>query len=244
MDEFHSHDIRKRCDHPPLVSSGERFVVRLILVTFVHKQWTGMTWRPGIRSNLVGINAPVAVAETDPKTKYRTIRRCLLATKFEVSDSFLRGMECHGWQVCFADNCLDAMDLMKGRNWDAVIIGDTLCSSPTTLPFCPDESSWCAAQYVAEFRNWETSNRFNRQRNVFLHCSYSAPELDHDFTVGSSKASVLIQPPPGFDGALNIDMQWDDFSRLVTQQNSAEQDNRYDLFFVKRRRNGSVIYTN
>jgi len=189
--------------------------------------------------DVAGGCSPAVFSESDLQIKFETVRHCLMATNFEISDSFLRVMQCHGWQIRFADNCLEAMDLMKERNWDAVVIGDTLCSPPAASRVCPADSSWCAAQFVAEFRSWESSNRFNRQRNVFLHCScYSAPEVGSDL-MGGSKASVLIQPPPGFDGASNIDLQWDDFNRLVTQQNSAVQENRYDLFFVKRRRAGS-----
>lgn len=82
-----------------------------------------------------------------------------------------------GWQVVSVLDSDDALDLLKVRNWDAVLVDDDLGCS----------------RCISNFREWEKKHRVNRQKNVILVSAKYAPNQD---------AGTSFQTPTGFDGAL------------------------------------------
>mmetsp|Transcript_30035 Transcript_30035/g.72920 ORF Transcript_30035/g.72920 Transcript_30035/m.72920 type:complete len:952 (+) Transcript_30035:145-3000(+) len=87
-----------------------------------------------------------------------------------------------GWSTVVVGSGEAALRLLQMRNWDAVLIDDTL----------PGMSS---SGLVEHFRDWEKINRVNRQRNVYQMSSSFIP-------IQLSKSSTTVQLPSGFDGAM------------------------------------------
>jgi CheY-like chemotaxis protein len=106
----------------------------------------------------------------------------------------LTKLESNGWKVIVVHDGNDALRLLQMRNWDAVLIDDDLPVIAGT-------------PCVTKFREWEQSNRVNRQQNVCLVC-------DGDIPSPGDKASV-IQPPAGIDGVLRKPVQWKDLNYFI-----------------------------
>lgn len=87
-----------------------------------------------------------------------------------------------GWKSIVVHSGEAALRLLKMRNWDAVLLDDSL----------PGLSS-CGV--VEHFREWEKMNRVNRQRNVFAMSSSFIP-------CQFEMSSTTVQLPSGFDGAI------------------------------------------
>lgn len=108
-------------------------------------------------------------------------------------------LERMGWKCQLTHDSNETLELLKSRNWDAVLVDDTLR---------PDPGVAC----IATFREWEKVNRVNRQNNVFLEClaGLECPS--------PSAPLCYVQAPAGFDGALNFPLRWQDFETLVTRR--------------------------
>jgi CheY-like chemotaxis protein len=82
-----------------------------------------------------------------------------------------------GWNVVSTNNQVNAMHLLQKRNWDAI--------------FVDDDSGY--NHCVTLFREWETTHRVNRQKNIIL--------ISSNF-VSPQSGLNSFQVPTGFDGAL------------------------------------------
>lgn len=123
---------------------------------------------------------------------------CLVAS-LDFGDRIANIFDSNGWKCEVVRDCGGAMKSLKSRNWDAVLLDESLL--PTSASHC-----------TGEFRQWESGNRVNRQNNLFLLCSMCATNSDE---------SVVVQAPPGFDGAICRLLRWDEFETLVLK-NKAE----------------------
>merc|ERR1712238_553828 len=74
-----------------------------------------------------------------------------------------------------------ALRLLQMRNWDAVLIDDELPG----LTSC---------KVIENFREWESKNRVNQQKNVY--------QVNSSFIPSNLEASSSVQLPSGFDGAI------------------------------------------
>jgi CheY-like chemotaxis protein len=105
-------------------------------------------------------------------------RFCLVvAETSDISEVVTVASETIGWEIVTSNDAESALGLLKTRNWDAVLVDDTLGRS----------------RCISRFRLWEQENRVNRQKNIiFLSAEYVAPrENENSFHV-----------PTEFDGAL------------------------------------------
>ena len=89
-----------------------------------------------------------------------------------------------GWKSTVVHNGEAALRLLQMRNWDAVLLDEEL-------------PSITSCKVIETFREWESKNRVNRQKNVFQVNSSFIP-----LGLEASTASTSIQLPSGFDGAL------------------------------------------
>ena len=121
---------------------------------------------------------------------------CLIASDWSIerSSPLVAAMEARGWKVIHTKNGQHAMQLLKKRVWDAILLDDQLT---------PHSGSSCCKA----FRHWERQNRANRQRNFFFLCSIHVPSV-------FDKAST-IQPPTGFDGVLGKPVVWEELNHLL-----------------------------
>ena len=128
----------------------------------------------------------VAESKSESKVesrKEKTRRVCLIVEGNRAVSIFADGVAREiGWSTVVVDSGEAALRLLQMRNWDAVLIDDTL----------PGMSS---SGLVEHFRDWEKINRVNRQRNVYQMSSSFIP-------IQLSKSSTTVQLPSGFDGAM------------------------------------------
>ncbi len=127
---------------------------------------------------------------------------CLIAVDSEspMTTDAVKVLESTGWKVVSIDSGQDAIRLLKMRNWDAVLIDEDL-------------SGVTASKCIADFRDWESKNRVNEQRNVFLLCDWEIPDpLD---------LSSVVQPPTGFNGVLRKQFACRDLNLLVKKKSSS-----------------------
>jgi hypothetical protein len=114
----------------------------------------------------------------------------LLATERRVNETeaFAKNMEAMGWKVIGAVTEREmVLPLLKGRHWGAVLLFDD-------LRFTSEDAC------VAQFREWEETERTDRQDNVYLvrGCGlYANESCDGDL-------------PAGFDGKLDRQVLWED----------------------------------
>lgn len=119
---------------------------------------------------------------------------CLVAS----TDVTVSNLEQRGWACIRACSDERALELLKKRNWDAVIIEGR-------------HPSMSGFETMRAFRDWEKHNRVNRQQNVFLLCS----GLNHD---SMETNASYIHAPEGFDGALRSEQLVGDFQFLVRRE--------------------------
>jgi CheY-like chemotaxis protein len=84
-----------------------------------------------------------------------------------------------GWKIVPVQDGESALQLLRMRNWDAVLLDDELSSS---------------SRCMAAFREWEKNHRVNRQNNVLL--------ISSNFVLPHNETGSSFQVPTGFDGAL------------------------------------------
>jgi CheY-like chemotaxis protein len=81
---------------------------------------------------------------------------CLIAEGLsEVITTISRCVERRGWRTRVTRDGVEALQLMKMRNWDAIFIDENLCKL---------NGNSC----VSIFRQWEATNRVAKQRNIHL----------------------------------------------------------------------------
>lgn len=101
---------------------------------------------------------------------------CLLVEdSTSIAKAMVNCIKRQNWQVFLVQDGKSALELLKSRTWDAILMDDQL----------PNISG---SSCVAKFREWEEENHMPRQKNLFL-CS---ADVHHD--------DVL--PVQGFDGYL------------------------------------------
>jgi len=131
---------------------------------------------------------------------------CLVAKTITPSPT-VKALEDSGWRCVKVDSSEDALLCLKQRNWDAVIIDSDLAPLG-------------GVSTIATFREWEKTNRINRQSNVFLHCPclHNTSDSDSDDSIGDTTSSS-IQAPPGFDGVIQSERLLEDFRDQVKTEN-------------------------
>jgi CheY-like chemotaxis protein len=112
---------------------------------------------------------------------------CLLGTKQHLSktDAFARNMDAMGWRIVKVDETNEVVQLLKTRRWGAVLLFDDLHVTSD-------------GGMVTKFREWEKTNRGDRQGNVFLVRGCG---------INSSNSSDSL--PTGFDGELDRGLLWE-----------------------------------
>jgi len=107
---------------------------------------------------------------------------CLIVEEGKsVSDVAEKVAEENGWKSVVVHNGKAALRLLQMRNWDAVLIDDELPG----LTSC---------KVIENFREWESKNRVNQQKNVY--------QVNSSFIPSNLEASSSVQLPSGFDGAI------------------------------------------
>ena len=93
---------------------------------------------------------------------------CLIAEdSTTIARVLIRAIESKGWKAVLAHDGLQALELLKQRNWDAVFMDDQMPNMSGT-------------ECMEQFRLWERSNRIARQRNVVFMSGNYIPPLDAD----------------------------------------------------------------
>lgn len=112
----------------------------------------------------------------------KAMKVCLILEEGDTISSVAEKVseEC-GWKSVVVHNGEAALRLLQMRNWDGVLIDDTL----------PGLSS-CSV--MKRFREWELNNRVNRQKNVY--------QVNSSFIPSHFETNSTVQLPTGFDGAL------------------------------------------
>lgn len=119
---------------------------------------------------------------------------CLIAEGLsEIVATLSRCVERRGWRFRVVMNGVEALQMMKMRNWDAIFIGDNLPQL---------NGNTC----VSVFRNWEAENRVARQRNIHL--------------ISAIYNCKNKRVPPECDGVLGTHFTQDD---IVSVLNSGER---------------------
>jgi CheY-like chemotaxis protein len=125
-------------------------------------------------------------AEKPPQHE-QSMKVCFIVEeRMIISDIAKKVAEEVGWKSTVVHNGESALRLLKMRNWDAVLLDDEL----------PGITS---IKVIEKFREWESKNRVNRQKNVFQVNSSFIPS---GLKLESSLSTSSVQLPSGFDGAL------------------------------------------
>lgn len=124
-------------------------------------------------------------SKKEPKSdshKEQTKRVCLIVEGVKAISGFADHVAGEiGWSTVVVDSGEAGLRLLQMRNWDAVLLDDTL----------PGLSS-CGV--LDHFRDWEKKNRVVRQRNVY--------QMSSSFIPIQLACSTTVQLPSGFDGAI------------------------------------------
>jgi CheY-like chemotaxis protein/GAF domain-containing protein len=116
-------------------------------------------------------------------------RMCLIATKDDAFD-LSRLAEARGWKSLIVHDGDEALQALKKRNWDSVLLDEK-------LPLLTGKR--CAT----EFRAWERENRVNSQKNIFIMTS--KPNDDEN----------PVKVPEGADGVLRKTLRPADFEKML-----------------------------
>lgn len=131
----------------------------------------------------------------EPTCEASKTKSCLMATARDESASTAKKMISAGWQITIADDGLRALESLKSRNWDAVILDDHL-------------PRLTGNECVEEFRAWESQNRVNRQDNLFIVCT--------DVVLANTETKMMA--PAGFDGAVDSRMSWSQLESMMSKR--------------------------
>ena len=158
-----------------------------------------------IRDLLSKMSAPeLSRQKSNPSSLPQKCKKsCLMATARVGAEECetAKNMTNTGWQVTIVNSGTRALEHLKLRNWDAVILDDDLPSLPGNA---------C----VEEFRSWEGKNRVNRQDNLFIVCT--------DVLLQNPKTKML--PPAGFDGAVDSQVSWEQIQSMMNEQTCQSTD--------------------
>jgi CheY-like chemotaxis protein len=114
--------------------------------------------------------------------KEQIMKVCLIVEEGNtISNVAEKAAEENGWKSIVVHNGEAALRLLQMRNWDAVLLDDEL----------PGMTSCMVIQH---FREWESKNRVNRQKNVY--------QVNSSFIPSHLETSSSVQLPSGFDGAV------------------------------------------
>jgi CheY-like chemotaxis protein len=120
-----------------------------------------------------------------PPQNEQAMKVCLIVEEgMIISEIAKTATEDNGWKSTVVHSGEAALRLLQMRNWDAVLLDEEL----------PGITS---CKVIETFREWESKNRVNRQKNVFQVNSSFIP-----LGLESSLSSSSVQLPSGFDGAL------------------------------------------
>ena len=112
----------------------------------------------------------------------QAMKVCLIVEEGNsISDIAEKVAEENGWKSIVVHNGEAALRLLQMRNWDIVLLDDELPG----LTSC---------KVIENFREWESKNRVNQQKNVY--------QVNSSFIPSNLEASSSVQLPSGFDGAL------------------------------------------
>ncbi|KAG7365068.1 two-component system-sensor histidine kinase [Nitzschia inconspicua] len=124
-----------------------------------------------------GFNLTNAAPQTE-----QVMKVCLIVEENNDLSSIAESVtEENGWKLVAVHNGEAALRLLQMRNWDAVLIDDSL----------PGLSSCMVMEH---FREWERNNRVNRQKNVY--------QANSSFIPSHLESCSTVQLPSGFDGAI------------------------------------------
>lgn len=113
-----------------------------------------------------------------PNGKNRRILSGLILTPTVTSHMQLVGetMKSNGWQSAVAQNNNEALNLLRMRTWDIVLVDEMLSNA------------------ISEFRIWETRHRTDRQSNVIL--------MSESMVQDGPQRKYLAPPLKGFDNGV------------------------------------------
>lgn len=125
-------------------------------------------------------------------------KMCLIASKDD-TNILAQLAEAKGWKSLIVHDGEDALQALKKRNWNAVLLDEK-------LPLL------AGGKCAAEFREWERDNRVNCQKNLIIMSSpKNLDEGDGEF----STVNRLV--PRGSDGILNKPVQLNEFEEILTR---------------------------
>ena len=108
---------------------------------------------------------------------YSSTYACLIADdSSSVTKCLSRFIERKGWITRIVHNGVDALELLKTRNWDVVILNDKM-------------SELSGSNCAKTFRIWERGNRVARQNGIYLMSESLLPNSE-------------TLTPEGFDGLI------------------------------------------
>jgi CheY-like chemotaxis protein len=121
---------------------------------------------------------------------------CLMATDRPSTSSsdVLARLDSAGWKVVVVHDGFDSLRLLKMRNWDLVLVDDELTGLDGT-------------ECVTMFRKWESENRVNRQKNIFLVSEIDIPS--------PFDRTAIVQAPSCFDSVIRKPIIWTDLDHLL-----------------------------
>ena len=140
---------------------------------------------------------------------------CLIAVEASTAEpqhDFVACLSRNGWNCTVAHGGQDALSQLQTRNWDVVLMIDCHVSSSSS------DLSSSAVTLIQQFRNWETKNRVNEQKNIFLVC-------DSNDIPDPRDPSSIVQPPTGFSGALRKSVALKDLEYMMNKSNNNRNSN-------------------
>ncbi|KAL3920555.1 MAG: hypothetical protein SGILL_003202, partial [Bacillariaceae sp.] len=122
------------------------------------------------------------MSDASPSQSEQAMKVCLVVEGGDTISSVAEHVaEKNGWKLVVVHNGESALRLLQMRNWDAVLIDDGLLGLTSCM-------------VMEHFREWESKNRVNRQKNVY--------QVNSSFIPSHLAMSSMVQLPSGFDGAL------------------------------------------
>jgi len=141
-------------------------------------------------SEVAGCDETTLYASSDTESSQQHLT-CLIAEGVsEIIKTMTRCMIRKGWRIRVVKNGVEALQIMKLRNWDAVFIDNN-------LPLL------CGKTCISLFKTWEAENRIALQRNIYMISS----EFNNDDNV---------EIPSGFDGVIKTPLSQDQIDSVLS----------------------------
>lgn len=153
-----------------------------------------------------GSVVPSSASSLHPGQKVCLVVTCDKSKKLE-----LEGAICStGWHCHVAHSEDEALNLLKARNWGAVMIDIDMPEMMNGLECIPT------------FREWEKHNRVHRQKNLLIMGEYVKSWHENEQTLN------LVQLPAGVDGAVDKPKSKDELASILKtlsdQRNTFEEE--------------------